>query len=99
MPFPCRSLAVPLPFPYYAVLLRVYIVTFPFDLHSAAVFDSHIPCRYHAVPLPCHEYAFHGRFVAGSRQAGGMRTAWELNVGDLPAVGVFLLARGVPGSL
>jgi hypothetical protein len=27
-------------------------VSFPFDLHSAAVFDSHIPCRSHAVPLP-----------------------------------------------
>jgi hypothetical protein len=45
-------------------------VSFPFDLHSATVFDSHIPCRSHSVPLPCHEYAFlnatsqcHGRFV------------------------------------
>ena len=47
-------------------------MTFPFDLHSAAVFDSHIPCCSHAVPLPCHEYAFHGRFVAGSRQGDGM---------------------------
>src|SRR5215510_10481737 len=88
-----------MPFPYHAVLLRVYIVTFPFDLHSAAVFDSHIPCRSHAVPLPCHEYAFHGRFVAGWRHADGMRTAWELNVGDLTAVGAFLLQCGVTGSL
>src|SRR5215469_8810942 len=44
--------AVPLLFPCHAVLLRVKIVTFPFDLHSAAVFDSHIPCRSHAVPRP-----------------------------------------------
>jgi hypothetical protein len=28
-----------------------------------------------------------------------MRTAWERHVGDLPAFGVFLLPRGVPGSL
>jgi hypothetical protein len=27
-------------------------VSFPFDLHSAAVFDSHIPYRFNAVPLP-----------------------------------------------
>jgi hypothetical protein len=61
-------------------------VSFLFDLHSAAVIDSHIPCRCHAVampfpchavPLPCHEYAFDGRFVAWSRQGDGMRTAWE----------------------
>jgi hypothetical protein len=25
-------------------------VSFPFDLHSAAVFDSHMPCRTHAMP-------------------------------------------------
>jgi hypothetical protein len=56
----------------------------PFDLHSAAVFDSHIPCRFPAVPLPCHEYAFlkansqgHGRVVAGPRQGDGIGTAWE----------------------
>jgi hypothetical protein len=28
-------------------------VSFPFDLHSAAMFDSHM----HAVPVPCHDYA------------------------------------------
>jgi hypothetical protein len=28
-----------------------------------------------------------------------MGTAWERHVGDLPAFGVFLLPRGVPGSL
>jgi hypothetical protein len=44
-----------MPFHCHAVLLRVYIVSFTFDLHSAAVFDSHIrPIHtYHAVPLPC----------------------------------------------
>ena len=37
----CRS-------PANAVPLRVYNVSFPFDLHSAAVSDSHLPCRAHA---------------------------------------------------
>jgi hypothetical protein len=46
LPHPCRS-------PCHAVLLRVYIVSFPFDLHNAAVFDSHMPCRAHAIPLSC----------------------------------------------
>jgi hypothetical protein len=59
-------------------------VSFLFDLHSTAVFGSHVPCRSHAVPLPCHEYAFlkansqgHGRVVAESRQGSGRGTAWE----------------------
>jgi hypothetical protein len=59
-------------------------VSFPCDLHSAVVFDSHIPCRSHAVPLPSHEYAFlkatsqgHGRVVAGSRQGRGRVAAWD----------------------
>jgi hypothetical protein len=33
------------------------------------------------------------------RQGDGMGTAWELHVGDLSSFGVFLLPRGVPGSL
>jgi hypothetical protein len=48
MPFPC----CPMPFSCHAVPLRVYIVSFPFDLHSEAVFDSHTPCRAHAMPRP-----------------------------------------------
>jgi hypothetical protein len=40
-------------FPCHAVTLRVYIVSFPFYLHSAAVFDSHMPCRARAMPRPC----------------------------------------------
>jgi hypothetical protein len=42
MPFPCHSLP-----------LRVYIVPFTFDLHSAAVFDSHMPFRARAMPQTC----------------------------------------------
>jgi hypothetical protein len=60
-------------FPCHAVLLRLYIVSFPFDLRSAAVFDSHISCRSHAVPLPCHEYAF----LKVTCQGHGRVTAWE----------------------
>ena len=44
----CRSHTEPIPFPCHAVPLRVYNVSFPFDLHSAAVSDSHLPCRAHA---------------------------------------------------
>jgi hypothetical protein len=32
-------------------------VCFPFDLHSAAVFDSHMPCRGHGAPVPCHDHS------------------------------------------
>jgi hypothetical protein len=39
--------------PCHAVPLRVWIVSFPFDLHSAAVFDSYMPCRNRAIPRPC----------------------------------------------
>ena len=46
----CRSHATPMPFPCHAMPLRVYNVSFPFDLHSAAVSDSHLPCRAHAIP-------------------------------------------------
>jgi hypothetical protein len=77
-----------MPFPCHAFPLKVLIVSFPFDLHSAAEFDSHIPRRSHAVPLPCHEYAFlkakisrprqgRGRIVVWSRQGYGMGTAWK----------------------
>ena len=45
----CHIHAVPMPFPFHAVPLRVYNVSFPFDLHSAAVSDSHLPCHAHAM--------------------------------------------------
>jgi len=44
MPCPCRAHAAP---------LRAYIVSFPFDLHTAAVFHSYIKYRTHAVLMPC----------------------------------------------
>jgi hypothetical protein len=35
-------------------------VSFPFDLHSAAVSDSHLPCRAHAMLRPCRSSQGHG---------------------------------------
>ena len=35
-------------------------MSFPFDLHSAAVFDSHLPCRAHAALRPCRSSQGHG---------------------------------------
>jgi len=29
-------------------------VLFPFHLHNATVFDSHMICRAHAMPIPCY---------------------------------------------
>jgi hypothetical protein len=37
--------------------------------------------------------------TAGSWQGDGMGTAWQRHVNNLPAFDVFLLPRGVPGSL
>jgi len=45
----CRAHAASMPFPCHAVPLRVWNVSFPFDLHSAAVSDSHLPGRAHAM--------------------------------------------------
>jgi hypothetical protein len=43
----CLAHSAPMPFPCHAVPLRV---SFPFDLHSAAASDSHLPC--HALTMP-----------------------------------------------
>jgi hypothetical protein len=45
-------------------------VSFLFHLHSAAVFDSHMPCRAHAVSMP-----FQKLFLKATPQRG-METAW-----------------------
>ena len=44
----CHAHAVLMLFTCHAVLLRVQNVSFAFDLHSAAVSDSHLPCPCHA---------------------------------------------------
>ena len=35
-------------------------MSFPFDLHSAAVSDSHMPCHAHALLRPCRSSQGHG---------------------------------------
>jgi hypothetical protein len=90
-------------------------VSSPLDLHSAAVFDTHMPCRVHAAPLPCHDHAVLKAASQGHgtlRHGHAMGTAWEWNgmcelasaiqrrhVGDLPAFSFFRLPRGVPRRL
>ena len=56
-----------MPFPCHAVPLRVYNVSLPFDLHSAAVSDSHLPCHGHVERRPCCAVALR-------------RTAWSEHV-------------------
>jgi uncharacterized membrane protein YjjP (DUF1212 family) len=43
--------AAPMPFPCHVVPLSVYIVSFSFDLHGAAVFNSQ--CHAALMPQPC----------------------------------------------
>jgi len=33
-------------------------MSFPFDLHSAVMSDSHLPCHAHATTMPCSDHAF-----------------------------------------
>src|SRR5215468_6354783 len=102
---PCRSHAVPMPFSCHAMPLRVWIVSFPFDLHSAAVFDSHMPCRARAMPRPCcsesefsrprHSMAWvwHGMWHGTCELASAVQ---RRHVGNLPAFVFFWLPRRVP---
>jgi hypothetical protein len=39
-----------IPYRSDAMPLRVQILSFPFDLHTAAVLDSHMSCRARAMP-------------------------------------------------
>jgi len=77
--------AAPMAFPCHAVPLRVQNVSFPFDLHSVAVSDSHLPC--HALTMPFFSRPWHSTAV--KRQP----------VGYLPVFGFFRLPRGVPQRL
>ena len=54
MPYPCYAHSFP------AMPLRVWNVSFPFDLHSAAMYDSHLPCHAHAMLWPCRSSQGHG---------------------------------------
>ena len=82
MPFPCRAHAVP---------LRVKKVSFPFDLHSAFVSDSHLPCQANVMLRPCrssqgHSTAQHSTSLDGRavlwpweerHEKNGMVGAWH----------------------
>jgi hypothetical protein len=70
---------------------------FPFELHSAAVSDSHLPCHAHAVLWPGRSESNFSRARLGMCElipAIGRRP-----VGYLPAFGFFRLPRGVPRRL
>ena len=47
-------------------------MSFPFDLHSAAVSDSHLPCHVHAAPMPCSDHAV---LLKATAQHGRLSTA------------------------
>jgi hypothetical protein len=88
-----------MPFSCHAVPLRVYIMSFPFDLQF--VFDSHMLSCAHAAPVPCHDHAVlkatsQDHCTALHWRCMGM--AWhgmcelvsavqKQHVGDLPAFG------------
>jgi len=59
-------------------------VYFPFDLHSAAVSVSHLPCHAHAAPMPCSDHAV---LLKDTAQHGRRETACGLSarVRFLPA--------------
>ena len=63
-------------------------MSFQFDLHSAAVSVSHLPCHAHAMPMPCSDHAVllkttaqHGRRETAVLSCGfekkGMVGAWH----------------------
>jgi hypothetical protein len=99
---PYRSSAAPMLFPCHAVPLMVYIVSFPFDLHSAAMFDSHMHCRARAMPILCR---FESEFSRSRHSAAWVRhgmcelaSAVQIRHVGLPMSGFFRLPRGVPRS-
>ena len=55
-----RAHAAPITFPCHAVPLMVYNVSFPFDLQSAVVSDSHLPYHAHAMLWTCCSSQGHG---------------------------------------
>jgi hypothetical protein len=98
MPRPCRSTAMP--------CCQGFRLSFPFDIHSAAVFDSHMSCRAHSAPVPCHDHAVLKATSQGNGTARHGHGMCELasavqrrHVGDLPAFGFLRLPHGVPRRL
>ena len=81
----CRAHAASMPFPCHAMPLRVKSVSFPFDLHSAALSDSYLPRRAHAMLWPCRSSQGHGttrpsldgRAVLCGLEKNGMIREWH----------------------
>jgi hypothetical protein len=88
MPRPCRSPAMPCRYGFR--------MSFPFDLHSAAVSDSHLPSRAHAIPD--HAILLKATVQHGRRE----RTCWlTARVRLLPAItrsSTKVLIRRIPIS-
>ena len=74
-----------MPFPCHAVPLRVYNVSFPFDSHSVAMSDLHLPC--HAPTMLLFSRPRHSASVE------------RRPVGYLHAFSFFQLLCGVPRRL
>ena len=57
-------------------------MSFPFDLHSAAVSDSHLPCHAHAIPD--HAFLLKATAQHGRRETAVLYRGLEKNgmVGD-----------------
>jgi hypothetical protein len=94
MPVPSRAHAVPC----HAVPLWAWIVSFPFDLHSATMFDSHMPCRARAMPRPCRSESdfsrpWHSSAWAWQGMCELSSAVHRRHVGDLPTFGFFRLPR------
>jgi len=73
-------------------------MTFPFDLHSAAVSDSHLPCHAHAVLMPCSD---HDVLLEATAQHGRRETACGLpaRIRLLPAttrISTEIVIRSIP---
>ena len=88
-----------LPCHTHAVSLRVKIESFPFDLHSVAMFDSHEPCCVPAMLQPCCSESSFSRpwhSTAWARHCMCELTwaAERWPVSDLPMLGFIPLLRG-----
>jgi hypothetical protein len=89
MPCPCR-----------AVMLKIYNVYFPFEQHSATVFDSHIPRCEPAVLRPYRfasdlSRSWHGMGRARHGICELTSAVSRRSEGHLPRFGFFRLPRGV----
>jgi hypothetical protein len=94
--------AVPMPRP--CRVAKSLDCVFLFDIHSAAVFDSHTPYRARAMPRPCRSesvfsrprhsaaWAWHGMCELTS-------AVQRRHLGDLPSSGFFQVPRGIPRRL